>query len=316
MLRPFVNPSDEIVYTANQAEFQFPIVPQGSARSCIVGFTFEPVELGRSDKTLTRLVRFSVGGRYYFSGAPVPLALFDGLTLRQNDAENGAQYFTRGAFTGDAIPLPFGCGAKSAAIPYRPGEAVRVTLERDDLSNGVRRMILHCLQFPDDRADPMNNLYDDLNRGKGEASFVGHALTWPAAGSAVQLEAIPQPPSGQVVRRTEARAIVIDSADGTIQEFGLPAATTLNNVLAELSTSFERAPQAAPTSARSVLGLPGWQPWGIGTVDLRLQERSRVNVTFAGTALPDPTVSLYLLQMFQGRPMNQAKLLGAANAVS
>lgn len=145
MLRPFVNVSDQIVFANNRADFELPNTPQGTARCCIIGLTWEPVALGRSDKTRTRLVDFTVGGRRYFSGQPVPLVLFDGTTNRQNDNDTAMQYFSRGAFTGDAIPLPYGCGGGSAAIPYRPGEAVRMILERDDLSNGVRRAVLHCL---------------------------------------------------------------------------------------------------------------------------------------------------------------------------
>jgi hypothetical protein len=155
-----------------------------------------------------------------------------------------------------------------------------------------------------------------LNRGIGEASFIGHRIEWQAAGAGIEIEGIPQPPSGVAVRRTEVRGVVIDEADGTIQESGLAAANTLNNILVQLSTSFQRAPQNQPAAARQVLGLPGWQPWGIGAVDLRIQERARINLLFTGTAAADPTVHVELLQMMQGRPTDQARLLAAANAVS
>lgn len=314
MLRPFTNQTDELVYTNDVADEFFPVVPQGSARSCIVGVTFEPVALGRSDKTLTRMAALDVGGRRYLTNQAVPLALFDGTTNRNNDNEGISQYFTRGTFPGNKIELPW--GGYCSAIPYGPGETIRIRLERDNGSNGVRRAIVHCLQFPDNPRDPLNNLYDDLRRGIGEASFIGHQITWGAPGSVVELEGIPQPPSGTVVRRTECRGIVVDSADGTIQETGAVAATTLNNLLVQLSTSFNRAPQSAPAPARSLLGLPGWQPWGIGAVDLKQSERSRVNVSFNGTAAADPTVTVAILQMLQGRPTDQAELLQAANAVS
>lgn len=324
MLRPFSLVSDEIDYNpANVAEFQFPSVPKGAARCAIVGIRYavtgdDPAAVATIEGYSTNLERLTVAGRNYWQGAaPMPLIA---AAVIPGGAAIPLAFPWSNRFLGSHVPnagMMLGQGTTGAGIAFGPADEVRMRLVRIAGDTFVNRIVLDCVQWPDDQADPFHALWKDLRyQGIGEAFFVGSALPeWPGAGAVRQLEVLPQPPSARALRRTGFRAcMTFDNGNVIGTELGDAATPALNNVLATAWTSFQRQPlnQAAPL--RALFGLTGLEI-ATGLVDMQENERSIARLDFTGSAPADPTRRIYVLHMFEGRDEN-APTLEAANAIS
>lgn len=315
MLRPFTLRSNGITYTANRATVVFPTVPKGEARCAIVGARGRP--RGANAATIgtwsTLLASFVVGGRQYVQGDAFPLALIDGGAVPLT-APFGIP--TTNYFLGSQFVLPR--GSMGAGIAYGPNDEVRMVLDRFDADSFVDEIELDCVQFPDDPRDPANVVYERAKqRGIGEPFFVGQRVTgWRAAGAVLNLEIAPQPPTATVLRRQGVRGAVLAAATGSpvSTEIGAITARTFNNLQAQLFTAQQRPAMNGAPSARSIIGLPGYDP-ATGIVDLGRSERATLRVVFAGTSAANADRDLFFVHMFEGRDEG-APRLDAANAIS
>lgn len=315
MLRPFTVNSDGINYTANRATVTFPVVPKGSARCMIVGIRGRPrganaAAIGTFSTLLSSLV---VGGRQYVQGDGIPLGLLDGGAV---PIATSLGVPRTNKFLGTQVLLPW--GDIGAGIAYGENDSVRLVLDRFNADSFVDQVTLDCVQFPDDPKDPANEAYYRAkSRGIGEPYFIGQRVTgWRAAGAVLNLEVSPQPPTAVVLKRTGARGVVLASATGSpaSTEIGAITARTFNNLQAQLFTAGQRPAQNGMAPARSVIGLPGYDP-ATGVVDLKRSERATLRLQFAGTSAANADRDLFFVQMFEGRD-EAAPLLEAANAIS
>jgi len=324
MLRPFHINSDDLVYTADVAEFVFPRTTQGAARCAIVGIRYEttgddPIALGFIDGWSTNIERLTVAGRNYMQGAfPLPL-------IAHNFAQalNGPYGFAWvNRFLGSHIALPNnyqGAGVLGAGMALGPADTVRMRLRRIGGGNFVSKVTLECVQFPKD--EPINageNLVYKLlaERGIGEPYFVGQEIDWPGGGATEQLEVLPQSPAADTLRRTGFRGILINPTDGTVIGIAKsdPATPAINNVSAQVWTSFSRPPMNGASPATAILGTIGNETT-IGLIDMSQDERSIIALNFLGTSLAVPDRRLYILHMFEGREAS-APRLEAADAIA
>lgn len=317
MLRPFTLRSDAITYTANAAQVVFPTVPKGTARCMIVGIRGRP--RGANAATVgtwsTLLTGFVVGGRQYHQGAGVPLALLDGGSVPHTAVLPLALPETN-LFLGSQVVLPR--GRIGAGIALGPNDDVRLNVQRYDANAFVDQIALDCVQFPDDPADPANDTYFRAkNRGIGEPFWVGQLIpAWRASGVVENLEIAPQPPVATVLRRQGVRGAVLNATTGSAAgtEIGAITARTFNNLQAQVFTASQRAPQNGMAPARSIIGLPGYDP-ATGLVDMGRQERATLRVQFAGTSAANADREIRFVHMFEGRDEG-APRLEAASAIS
>jgi hypothetical protein len=322
MLRPFSLVSDFITYTGDVAEFQFPTTPKGAARCAIVGIRYVTTGDAGTVETNegygTTLERLTVAGRNYTQG-PILLPLIAAAMVPGGAGlPIGFPNFSR--FPGSRIPLPYGAAGgpmAGAGMALGPGDEVRVRLARLAPNAFVNRMVLDCVQWPDDQRDPSHAIWEALRfQGIGEATFVGNRLTgWPGAGVSRQFEVLPQPPAARTLRRQGFRAaMTTDTGNPLGTELGDPASETLANVEAQIWTSFQRAPQNDGAPLRTIMGLPNMEIM-TGLVDMQENERSIARLDFIGTAPPAADRLLYIVHMFEGRDP-AAPTLEAANAIS
>lgn len=323
MLRPFSLVSDFIDYTGNVAEFQFPTVPKGSARCAVVGMRYnvsgdDPVAVATIEGYGTVLERITIAGRNYSQG-PILLPLIAANLAPGGGAlPLGFPQFNR--FPGSRIALPGnmqGQGVLGSGMSFGPGDEVRVRLARLAGNSFVNRLILDCVQWPDDQKDPSHAVWEAMRfKGIGETYFVGSRIIgWPGAGASLQLEVLPQPPAARVLRRQGFHA-AMTQADGNPLgvELSDPAGETFNNIEAQVWTSFQRAPQNDAAPIRSIMGLMGLET-ALGLVDMQENERSIARLDFIGTAPAAPDRLIYVVHMFEGRDEG-APTLEAANAIS
>lgn len=323
MYRPFTMVSNDLAYDANVANFAFPTVPQGSARSAITGIRY--MVSGTDAATALRdgwgslLEKFTVAGRSYMQGViPFPL-IGASLFPISTSVPFAMPQFNR--FLGSTFQLgntyQGGAGILGAAIPLGPAEQVKMTVERLNTDSFVRRVVLDCIQWPDDKADPSLNAWKALRfQGIGAAYFVGSRnVGWPAAGATFTFDEIPQPPNAQQLRRVGFRAGMTDETGvPSIVENGATTARTMNNLLAQISTSFQRAPQNQAAPIRAIMGLPGLEI-ATGCVDMVQDEHSIASITSISSAIAAATRLIYVLHMFEGRGLGKVQL-EAANAIS
>lgn len=321
MLRPFSLVSDILVYAANIARPRMPAVPKGSARCAITGIRYNVTGDAGTVENIggwgTLLQALTVAGRGYVQGE-IPFPLISGDTL-VGALPYGAPASNR--FLGSHIPLPggqaLGDGVLGAGIALGPNEQVELQVERLGTGGFVDRIILDCVQFPDDENDPLNQIWNDLRfKGIGEALFIGDRIEgWQAPGAVVQFDEMPQPPAARALRRTGFRGVVMGATGLTANfEVGGAGEVTANNLLAQIWTSFQRSPQNLAAPFRSLIGLTGLEvPSGL--VDMQRDERSTVSLQFAGTAAADLTTQIFVTHMFEGRDIN-SPTLEAANAIS
>jgi hypothetical protein len=209
-----------------------------------------------------------------------------------------------------------GQGVFGAGIALGPNDETRIRAFRIGEGAFVNRIVLDCIQWPDDQKNPLHALWTALRfKGEGEPLFAGSVIEgWQAPGTVTLLEELPQPPSARAVRRTGFRAVVMDGAGNVVFELGGTGSTTTNNLLAQVWTSFQRAPQNQMAPLRTIMGTIGYEiPTGL--VDMQENERSIAQVMFAGTAPADPAFRVFVLHMFEGRN-ESSPTLEAANAIS
>lgn len=317
-LRPFLLNSDTLVYDGGglAQNQRFPQQPKGNSRCAIVGLAHRVT--GASAATIgawgSLIQGLEVAGRRYVQGSiPLPLLAADAAQVAGAAQNVGG---ITSYFPGSHIPLAG--GQLCAGIPLGPNDEVRITILRRNAGAFVTQVALVCVQFPEEGKDPSADaIYNALrNRGLGEFSMIGHVTDWLGAGQQVTFEGLPQPPNSRVVRRVGLRGVVTDSTGlATGFEVGAVAVRSMNNLLVRVQTSFNRPPQNALAPARAILGLPGYDPHSMGLVDMRLSERARVDVFFAGTAVAAATQFVHVLDMFEGRD-DSAPMLEAADAVS
>lgn len=327
MLRPFSIISDEIEYDtagASSAEFRFPVTPKGFARCAIVGVRFKVSGVAVFVSVIqgwgSLLERLTVAGRNYVQGEiPFPL-------IASHLVTGGIPYSFPWAnrFLGSAILLPgqmLGQGVMGAAIAYGPSDEIRMRVRRLQNEAFVDRVILDCVQWPDDAKDPSVATWNALRySGLGEAYFIGRqTVGYAASGTQLVFDELPQPPSARALRRTGFRGVITD-LNGSTQvgglgfEEGAPAEATLNNVSVEVSTSFQRPPQNDFIPFRGLIGLIGGEIV-TGLVDMAQAERSILRLNFTGTNPGDPEKLIYTMHMFEGRD-EAAPTLQAATAIS
>lgn len=324
MLRPFQIVSDNIVYVAGVAEFQFPRTTKGSSRCAIIGISHSMTDqnLGEFPNAFgTILTRLSVAGRNYFSGrCPLPLISSE---IASADAPNSGGNFAN-RFFGSHIPTPdvyLGGNTRCSGMAISGSEEIVMRLEQLDSEIPVTQVTLWCVQWPDDLDDPEQSSWEAMYKdGIGETLFIGNEqIGFPATGGGFEFSPLPQPPSSRALRRVGFRG-VLTSDTGTTFGFEIAAesAPGFNNLLIEVDGDFSRPPQNRFTAARTMLGLIDYPVFN-GIYDMQRNERSTVRVLVGGVGIaPDQGFIFYVVHMFEGRNFRTPPngLLESATAIS
>lgn len=309
-LRPFTLTSDSLVYTNDVADFQFPAVTKNGARCVVVGLSGRPT--GANVATVgawnTFIQALTIAGRSYVQNE-VNFSLIDTHSVFSTQP---LAVGARPRWPGSVPLLPD--GSLAAGLGLASGEEVRMRLRRFSSGAYVDQVTLHCVQFPDNPADPLNQVWERLTRqGIGEALFMGfNREGWPVAGTQQLFDLLPQPPRARALRRHFTRGAVLLANTPVNGEVGVAASAALNNLLVRTYTSQNRPPQNAAVPGRAALGIPGSDPW-IGLVDLDSRERSAVEITYLGALNGD--ADIHFCTLFEGRDIT-APQLGAATAIS
>lgn len=312
LLRYFELSSNPLVYTGGQCIFTMPRRTNAKARAAVIGISPNQISAGGIVRTLNNAItQFSIGGRDYHQGDPVPLALLAGGAIAAPDqftALGVLQDNARNYFPGEFFPLSD--GSRCSGLMLNGNEQIQITLQQPGVltTQPLAGVTLHCVEFPKDNRIPaglqkeIDTMWDQFQSGIGQCFWIGTSLNVVAATAFQQLlQAQIQQPHNQRVRRREVRGAQIDPATGNCVE------TDFAQGFAQLSANNQPPNSDGLAPMRNVIGHGSLNWRDQSDVDL---DRNDFSMALVSEAAPTVTSNLRLAHIFEGVQRGTPTLCG------